>query len=90
MRLTRPGFKNLLFWIVLYIVAGPFLAAVPHAKFIFQASLTAVLFFAVFAVRKSRKFLSAAIVLLALTLVLQLLGHHSRIPFPQDSHPHNP
>jgi voltage-gated potassium channel len=81
MRLPRPGFKNLLFWIILYIIVTPFLAAVPYSNFIFQTSISAVLFFAVYAVSKSGKLSSAAIVLLALTLMLQWVGHLSRIPF---------
>ncbi|MCD6292404.1 MAG: two pore domain potassium channel family protein [Deltaproteobacteria bacterium] len=67
----RFRFQNLLVWIFLYIVVGPFLkAAVPHAGLIVQALFTAVLFSAVYTIHKEGRIMLPAIVLLALSSLL--------------------
>ena len=81
MRWPRPGFQNLLFWLFLYLMVSPFLTSMPYARFILRASLTAVFLFAIYAVRKSKRFLSIAIVLLIFTVMLHWLGHLWPGPF---------
>lgn len=78
---SRLGFQNLLCWLFLYLMISPFLTSMPYAKFTLKASLTAVLLFAVYAARESKRFLSTAIVLLVLTLMLHWLGHLWPAPF---------
>lgn len=76
---NRYGFKNLLGWLLLYLIAGPFLEVLPSAHIMMTAFLTVVLFSAVYAVNKDWRLLSVAISLLALTLVLMWLAKLGRL-----------
>ena len=79
--LSHLGFHNLLFWMLLYLIISPFLAALPYATFILEACLTAVLLSAVYAVRKSKPFLYTAVALLVVSLMLQWMGNVKFVPF---------
>ena len=70
----RFGFRNLLFWLFVYLVVNPFLSAVPHSRIIFQLLLTLVFFFAIFALRGEKNIFALSLVLLGLALVLHWLG----------------
>lgn len=71
---AEHGFKNLLGWLLVYLVVGPFLERVPYAHTLVGLFLTAVLFSAIYAVNKEARVLSLAIGLLVLTLILMWLG----------------
>lgn len=65
---ARYGFKNLLFWLFVYVVVGPFLESVPYAATVIGLCFTAVLFSAVYAVNKESRLLSVVMILMPLTL----------------------
>lgn len=70
----RYGFKNLLGWLVVYLMVGPFLESLPYAHTAVSVFLSVVLFSAICAVNKDSKLLPVAIVLLVLTLSLMWLA----------------
>lgn len=70
----RFGFRNLLFWLFVYLLVNPFLSAVPHSRIIFQLLLTLVFFFAIFAIGREKNIFAISLLLLGLSLVLHWLG----------------
>ena len=66
----RFKFQNLLLWLFLYLVAGPFLKALPHAELLVQALFTAVLFSAVYTIHRKSYLMWPALALLAVTTIL--------------------
>jgi len=70
----RFGFENLLFWLLVYLVANPFLSDLPRSRIIFQLLLTLVLFFAVFAIHKKGNVLTLSVILMAVSIILHWLG----------------
>ena len=45
----QHGFKNLLAWLLIYIIASPFLEYVPFAHALLEGFMTVVLFSAIYA-----------------------------------------
>jgi voltage-gated potassium channel len=70
----RFGFRNLLFWLFVYIVVNPFLSSVPHSRIIFQLLMTLVFFFAIFALHRERNIFALSLFLLGLALVFHWVG----------------
>ena len=67
------GFQNLLVWLFVYLVIGPFLSPIPYAPVIVHVLLSAVLFSAVYAVHRAEKGSRLSVILMAITLVLYWL-----------------
>jgi hypothetical protein len=72
--ISGNGFRNLLFFLLLYIVGSPFLAPYPSVTILAHVSLSVTLFVAVIAVRKHQEQRSIAFFLLPPLLVLYWLG----------------
>ncbi len=68
--LHRYSFQNLLIWLLLYLMAGPFLQGLPHASIILSVSISLVLFVAVYAINPGSKLFKYVMALMILTLVL--------------------
>ena len=79
---SRYGFENLLVWLFLYLMIGPFLESFPYAHMVMNVFLTAVLFSAVLALDRHSKMFSTSISLLAITLILLWLNGFRVIRFP--------
>jgi voltage-gated potassium channel len=77
------SFRNLLFFLSLYIVGSPFLAPYPRLAILVHASLSVVLFVAVNTVQKQRGQRSFAVVLLLPLLALYWLGIYDIVQFTQ-------
>jgi len=75
------GFRNLLFFLLMYLFGSPFLAPYPSMSLIAHASLTLTLFFSVYAVQKQQNYRTLAMVLLVPVVVLYWLGIYKIIPF---------
>ncbi len=75
------GFRNLLFFLLIYIVGSPFLAPYPSLAIFAHLSLSVVLLVAVWAVKKQKKQRSVAIGLLPPLLLLYWLGAYNIIRF---------
>ena len=67
---ARYGFENLLVWLFVYLVIGPFLESFPYAHMVMNMFLTVVLFSAAYTLNESSKIRSLSITLLAVTLIL--------------------
>ena len=76
-----PGFRNLLFFLLLYIIGSPFLAPYPSLAVLAHISLSMTLFFSVYAVHKQQHQRSIAVVLLLPLLILYWLGIYDLISF---------
>lgn len=74
-------FRNLLFFLLIYIFGSPFLSPYPSLDVIAHASLSVALFFSLYAVQKQQNFRSFAVVLLLPLLILYWLGIHEIISF---------
>ena len=69
----RYSFENLLAWLLLYLLVGPFLRAIPHVRFVLSTLLTFALASAIVTVTcRTRLFLVTTLLLVA-TLVLHWL-----------------
>ncbi len=75
------GFRNLLFFLLLYMVGSPFLAPYPSLAIFAHASLSISLFVAIYTVQKQQQKRSVAIALLLPLLVLYWLGIYDIISF---------
>ena len=75
------GFRNLLFFLLLYIVGSPFLEPNQSLAVLAHVSLSVALFAAVYAVNKQKKQRSIAVALLLPLLVLYWLGLYDIISF---------
>lgn len=75
------GFRNLLFFLLLYIVGSPFLEPYPSLAVFAHVSLSIALFAAVYAVNKQNKQRSIAITLLLPLLILYWLGLYDVVTF---------
>ncbi len=67
--LSRWSFHNLLVWLLLYLVAGPFLHG-DHARILLSVSMSMVLFFAAYAVNTRGTMYRYVMGIMTLTLVL--------------------
>jgi len=77
------GFRNLLVFLLVYVVGSPFLAPYPSLAILAHASLSVALFVAVYAVQKRQKQRSFAMALLLPLLILYWLGIYDIVPFSQ-------
>ena len=75
------GFRNLLFFLLVYIVGSPFLEPYPSLAVLAHISLTIALFAAVYAVHKQQHERSIALALLLPLLVLYWLSIYNIINF---------
>ena len=76
-----PKFRNLLFFLLLYIVGSPFLEPYPSLAVFAHISLSMVLFSAVYAVNKQRQQRSVAVALLMPLIALYWLGTYDIVSF---------
>lgn len=77
----KDGFRNLLFFLLLYIFGSPFLADFPSFSILVHSSLSLVLLFSVYAVEKQQRQRPFAMVLLLPVLVLFWLGIYDIVSF---------
>lgn len=75
------GFRNLLFFLMLYLVASPFLAPYKSFSVLVHVSLTMTLFFTLYTVESRQNKRSIAVAILIPLLVLYWLGIHDFIGF---------
>jgi voltage-gated potassium channel len=75
------SFRNLLFFLIFYIVGSPFLVGYPSLAILAHASLSVALFFAVYTVQRQRGYRSFAMVLLVPLLVLYWLSLYDIVQF---------
>ena len=75
------SFRNLLFFLLLYLVGSPFLTPYPSMAVIAHSSLTLALFFAVYTVQRKQPERPFVMVLLLPLLVLYWLGIYEIISF---------
>jgi len=66
----KNGFRNLLFFLFLYLVVGPFFDSLPYSDFIVSAFLSLTLVSAIGAMAESRKNVEFAAVVLGVALIL--------------------
>ncbi len=66
---SRHGFENLLIWLFLYLVVGPFLEPIPYALTIMKVLLSTALFSAAYTINKGNRIFWISIVLLFLTII---------------------
>ncbi len=79
--LHRYSFQNLLIWLLLYLVAGPFLQRLPHASIILSVSISFILFVAVYAINPGSKLFKYIMGLMILTLALFWLDVFNIVSF---------
>ena len=79
---ARYGFENLLVWLFVYLMIGPFLESIPYAHTVMNLFLTVVLCSAVYALNRSGKMFPASIALMAITLILLWLNAFHVVRFP--------
>lgn len=77
----HKGFRNLLFFLLIYIFGSPFLIHFPSLSLVAHASLTVTLFFSVYAVQKRQNHRTIAMILLMPVLLLYWFGIYDIIPF---------
>lgn len=77
-------FRNLLFFLLIYLFGSPFIAVKPSLAILAHFMLSIALFFAVFAVQKQQHYRSLAMLLLVPVLVLYWLGLYQKIAFLSD------
>jgi len=75
------SFRNLLFFLVLYLVGSPFLAPYSSLTVLAHASLSVALWFAIFTVQKTHRERSFALILILPLLGLYWLGIYHIISF---------
>ncbi|OEU51419.1 MAG: hypothetical protein BA866_00025 [Desulfobulbaceae bacterium S5133MH15] len=76
-----PAFRNLLFFLLLYLIGSPFLVPYPSFAVLAHASLSVAMLFAVYTVQKQQKQRSFAMVLLLPLLALYWLGIYDIVSF---------
>lgn len=75
------GFRNLIFFLLVYIVGSPFLDPYPSLAIYAHASLSVAMFVAIYTVQRHQQERSVAIALLLPLLVLYWLGIYDIISF---------
>jgi len=75
------GFRNLLFFLLLYLVGSPFLTPYPSLAVLVHLSLSITLFVAIYTVQKQQQRRSIAMVLLLALLIFYWLDLFDIIPF---------
>ncbi len=81
LNMKGPQFRNLLFFLLLYIVGSPFLEPYPSLSVFAHISLSMLLFAAVYAVNRQNHQRSVAIALLLPLMVLYWLGIYDIVSF---------
>jgi len=71
---NKYGFRNLLAWLLVYMIVGPILEPLPYAHTLMAVLMTVALFSSIYAVNKDTRLLSVAISLLVLTLILMWIS----------------
>jgi len=79
--IKQHGFRNLLFFLLLYLFFSPFLTPYPSLAIVAHSLLSLTLFFSVWAVQKQQNYRSYAMILLIPVLLLYWLGLYEVIPF---------
>ena len=79
----RYGFKNLLVWLLVYLVVGPFLERMQYASEIASVFLTVALISAVYAVNRQSHLVTLSVSLMALTLCLLWLERLGAFAVPR-------
>lgn len=77
----RYSFENLLAWLFLYLVIGPFLEGIPFIAPTMNVFFGAILLFAVTAMNRESKMLKPAVIIMALTFSFYLLDLFEVINF---------
>lgn len=77
----KHRFRNLLFFLLVYIFGSPFLAHYPSLVIVAHTSLTVALCFSVYAVQKAQKHRTIAMILLIPVIFVYWLGVYDLIPF---------
>lgn len=75
------GFRNLLIFLLIYIVGSPFLDPYPSLEIFAHLFLSITLFAALYTVKKQQRQRSIAMAMLLVMLVLYWLGIYNVIPF---------
>ena len=75
------GFRNLLFFLLIYIVGSPFLDPYPSLAIFAHLFLSITLFVALYTLKQQQQYRSIAIVVLLMLLVLYWLGIYNVIVF---------
>ncbi len=78
---SNHGFRNLLFFLLLYIFISPFLVDYPSIAIVTHSLLSFTLVSSVWAVQKNQNYRSIAMTLLLPVLILYWLGLYEIIPF---------
>jgi hypothetical protein len=78
--LSHYSFHNLLVWLLVYLVAGPFITG-KHTQIILSVSISLVLFFAVYAINNRSKLFKYVQVLMGMTLVIYWLSIFKIVAF---------
>ncbi len=80
--ISNYSFHHLLVWLFIYLVAGPFLQALPHAKIILSIVISSVLFFAVYTISKRSPLFKSSILLMGISLILIWTDVLNIVDFP--------
>ena len=78
---TKHGFRNLLFFLLVYLFISPFLVSYPSIAILAHSLLSLTLFFSVWAIQKQQNYRPLAMLLLIPVLALYWLGLYEFIPF---------
>lgn len=81
---TIHGFRNLLFFLLLYIFGSPFLVPYPSLAILAHGSLTVTLFFSIYAIHKKEHRRSKATMVLVPVIIVYWLGIYELIPFTRE------
>ncbi len=76
-------FHNLLVWLLLYMLAGPFLQHVPHANIIASLSMTLVLLFAAYATEPKTRLFKWMLGVMTVAIVLLWLEVFRLVRYPR-------
>ncbi|RUM90278.1 MAG: Ion channel protein [Thermodesulfatator sp.] len=79
--LHRYSFQHLLVWLLLYIVASPFLQSLPHASMASSITMSLILLLAVYAINPRSRMYNYVLILMALTLSLFWLNMLNIVSF---------
>jgi len=83
--LEGHGFRNLLIFLLIYIVGSPFLDPYPSLEILANLFLTLTLFLSVYTVRRQRRRRSLAITILLILQLFFWLGAYDLIPLSREA-----
>ena len=81
--LRHYSFQHLLAWMLVYIVAGPFMEHLPYARIILSGFISLVLLLAVYTFNRRNKLFKYIIALLVITLTLFWMEIFNIVSFPR-------